>query len=66
MIIPVYISEGAPCHLRGTLITVYQFMIAFGFVIANALAACFAHIDPVNVGWRLMFGFAAVPAIIQV
>lgn len=66
MITPVFISEGAPAHMRGTLVTVYQFMITFGLAIANVLAVGFAHIDPINIGWRLMFGFAALPAILQV
>lgn len=65
MIIPVYIGEAAPSHIRGTLITIYQFMVAFGFVVANAFAAWFAHYDPVNLGWRLMFSLAAVPAATQ-
>lgn len=65
MIIPVYISEGSPAKIRGKLVTVYQFMIAFGFTVANAAAAWFAHYDPENTGWRMMFGFAALPAIIQ-
>lgn len=66
MVIPVYISEGAPAKVRGKLVTIYQFMIAFGFAVANAVAAWFAHYDPENIGWRLMFAFAAIPAIIQV
>uniref|UniRef100_A0A914R1E2 Major facilitator superfamily (MFS) profile domain-containing protein n=1 Tax=Parascaris equorum TaxID=6256 RepID=A0A914R1E2_PAREQ len=66
MIIPVYIGEVTPSHIRGTLITIYQLMVAFGFVVANAFAAWFAHYDPVNLGWRLMFSLAAVPAAIQV
>ncbi|VDM44807.1 unnamed protein product [Toxocara canis] len=65
MIIPVYIGEAAPSHIRGMLITIYQFMIAFGFVVANAFAAWFARYDPENLGWRLMFGFAAIPAAVQ-
>lgn len=66
MVVPVYISEGAPTRVRGKLVTIYQFMIAFGFTVANAVAAWFAQYDPVNIGWRLMFAFAAVPALIQV
>uniref|UniRef100_A0A1I8E8F2 Sugar transporter n=1 Tax=Wuchereria bancrofti TaxID=6293 RepID=A0A1I8E8F2_WUCBA len=65
MVVPVYISEGAPARIRGKLVTIYQFMVAFGFTVANAVAAWFAHYDPVNIGWRLMFAFAAVPALIQ-
>ncbi|GMT31340.1 hypothetical protein PFISCL1PPCAC_22637 [Pristionchus fissidentatus] len=65
MIIPVYIGEAAPSYMRGTLITIYQIMIASGFILANAVAAGFAHIDPTNIGWRLMFGFAAIPSAIQ-
>ncbi|EFO24238.1 sugar transporter [Loa loa] len=65
MVVPVYISEGAPARVRGKLVTIYQFMVAFGFTVANAVAAWFAHYDPVNIGWRLMFAFAAVPALVQ-
>lgn len=66
MVVPVYISEGAPTGVRGKLVTIYQFMVAFGFTVANAVAAWFAHYDPVNVGWRLMFMFAVAPALVQV
>lgn len=66
MVVPVYISEGAPARVRGKLVTIYQFMVAFGFTVANAVAAWFAHYDPVNIGWRLMFAFAALPAVAQV
>ncbi|KAM3728500.1 Proton myo-inositol cotransporter hmit-1.3 [Dirofilaria immitis] len=65
MVVPVYISEAAPSRVRGKLVTIYQFMVAFGFTVANAVAAWFAHYDPVNIGWRLMLTFAAVPALVQ-
>jgi MFS transporter, SP family, galactose:H+ symporter len=57
---PLYISEMAPPNLRGALVTLNQLAITTGILLAYVVDAVFA---PSN-GWRLMFAFGSLPAII--
>jgi sugar porter (SP) family MFS transporter len=57
---PLYISEMAPPNLRGALVTLNQLAITTGILLAYVVDAVFA---PSN-GWRFMFAFGALPAII--
>jgi MFS transporter, SP family, galactose:H+ symporter len=57
---PLYISEMAPANLRGALVTLNQLAITSGILLAYVVDAVFAPSD----GWRFMFAFGAIPAIV--
>lgn len=72
---PVYIAEISPAHMRGKLVAINQFTIAFGVLaaqLANMLIAEPVAIDATDsmireswngqTGWRVMFWACAVPA----
>lgn len=60
---PIYISEIAPAHKRGSLVATYQFNIVFGIFIAffsNYLIGQYMG----DTAWRWMLGIEALPAAI--
>jgi len=57
---PVYVSELAPPKSRGMLIGLYQFALTSGIAIADLVGYWFAA----SQGWRLMFAFGLIPAVI--
>ncbi len=63
---PMYISEIAPAHLRGRLISFNQFAIIFGMLVVyfvNWRIAKGQSLDWINeTGWRYMFMSEAIPA----
>ena len=72
---PVYIAEIAPAHMRGKLVAINQFTIAFGVLAAqltNMLIAEPVAVDATDVmireswngqmGWRWMFWACSIPA----
>jgi SP family galactose:H+ symporter-like MFS transporter len=56
---PLYISEIAPVHIRGKLVSVNQVAITAGIVISYLIDYAFADIG----AWRWMFAMAVVPAV---
>ncbi|WP_323702826.1 sugar porter family MFS transporter [Mammaliicoccus sp. Dog046] len=60
-LVPMYLAELAPAKDRGRLTALNQLMIMTGMLIAYI--ANFVWQDSA-IGWRLMLGFAAVPALI--
>jgi sugar porter (SP) family MFS transporter len=60
---PIYISEIAPAHRRGSLVATYQFNIVFGIFIAFFSNYLIGHYMG-DTAWRWMLGIEAVPAAI--
>ncbi|GAN91234.1 major facilitator superfamily sugar transporter [Gluconobacter frateurii M-2] len=57
---PLYISEIAHQHYRGSLISVYQLMITVGIFVAFISDALLAY----SGSWRWMLGIVAIPGVI--
>jgi MFS transporter, SP family, solute carrier family 2 (myo-inositol transporter), member 13 len=62
LIVPLYISELAPGHMRGRLVTVSLLFITGGQVVAYVVGWGFSTVPA---GWRWMVGLGALPAIFQ-
>ncbi|WP_217605602.1 MFS transporter [Chitinophaga sp. GbtcB8] len=66
-VVPLYLSEIAPDHQRGRLVTFYQLAITIGIFIAylsNALLLQYASEAGGLALWRKMFGVGIIPAIL--
>ncbi len=59
--VPLYIAELSPPKRRGALVTLNQLAITIGILLGYLIGLF--ETDTGN--WRLMFGFAIIPAIIQ-
>lgn len=60
-LVPVYLSELAPCENRGALSSLNQFMIILGILCAYIVNFAFAQSAD---GWRWMLGLAFIPSAI--
>ncbi|HET6539019.1 MAG TPA: sugar porter family MFS transporter [Chryseolinea sp.] len=77
---PMYISEMAPSHLRGKLVSLNQLLIMIGVLAAQLTNWQISLLDPqisinasaemvsqrwnIQYGWRWMFGVTAIPAFL--
>lgn len=77
---PLYISEIAPTHLRGRMVTINQLLIMIGVLMAQVVNWLIASSDSQlsadagmqeiaaswsgNMGWRWMFGAETIPAFL--
>ncbi|XP_065184863.1 proton myo-inositol cotransporter-like [Sycon ciliatum] len=62
MTVPMYISEAAPIHVRGSLITVNNMFITGGQFVASAVDGLLADVPH---GWRYMLGIGGIPSLVQ-
>ncbi len=60
MVVPLYISEVAPPRVRGALVSFNQLAVTIGILVSYLVD--YGLSDSQN--WRLMFGLAAVPAVL--
>ncbi|MGD7023693.1 D-xylose transporter XylE [Rossellomorea vietnamensis] len=67
-IVPIYIGEIAPAHIRGRLVSFNQFAIIFGMLVVyfvNWGIASGQSLEWINeIGWRYMFASEAIPALL--
>lgn len=56
--VPVYVAECVPSEVRGRLISLYQFNIAFGEVLGYVVAAIFVNVP--SGSWRYMLGSSLI------
>lgn len=68
VIVPMYLGELAPPNLRGALGTGYQFGVVLGILAADGLGFVFSgpSVGFSQPGWRGMFGFTIIPALVQI
>jgi sugar porter (SP) family MFS transporter len=61
MVVPLYIGESAPPRVRGALVSFNQLAITAGILVSYLVDYGLAS----SQNWRLMFGLAAVPAVLM-
>ncbi|GES64484.1 MFS myo-inositol transporter [Aspergillus terreus] len=62
LVTPLYISELAPSHARGRLVTILCLFITGGQVIAYIVGWMFSFVSG---GWRWIVGLGIIPALLQ-
>ncbi|HEX8806606.1 MAG TPA: sugar porter family MFS transporter [Candidatus Aquilonibacter sp.] len=62
VVAPLYISEVAPADVRGAMVSLYQFAITVGILVAYLVNYALAH----AAAWRWMLGLGVVPAAVLI
>lgn len=61
LVVPNYIAELAPPRNRGTLVSLHQFMVTVGILIAYLVGYGLSE----SASWRLMIGAGTIPAVLM-
>ncbi len=61
MTVPLYVAEMSPPNIRGLCVSLNQFLITVGILVAYGVDLSFSGIDG---GWRWMLGLPMIPAAI--
>lgn len=66
---PMYIAEISPPNIRGKMVTYHQLAMVIGFILPFLISLFMSgghtsHADKVSFGWRLMFWFEIIPAVV--
>jgi len=61
--VPIYLSEMAPVHVRGRMVTVNELMIVGGQFVAFLVNTLINDLWPSPHVWRIMLTVAAIPAV---
>ena len=59
MVVPVYIAESSPSRVRGSLVSLQQFLITVGILLSYGINYLLAGAE----AWRTMLGIGVVPAL---
>ncbi|TPX61303.1 hypothetical protein PhCBS80983_g01195 [Powellomyces hirtus] len=65
MVVPLFIAETAPTHLRGRMVAVQQLMITIGIFIASVVNAIIIKTSAADdTRWRIALGMQVVPGVV--
>ena len=60
-VVPLYLSEVSPQHIRGTVLASFQLMVTIGILVAYLINLAFSH----SGNWEWMLGITAIPAALM-
>lgn len=63
VVAPLYVAELAPARVRGFMVAWTEIIINTGLLLGYLLGFAFSFVSDLNVNWRLMLGFGALPGV---